>query len=74
MKIPGKHDIDLVVNKADELSARRALAQELIEYAQEYFSEFQLYFNSPNRHSHFPYVLKVLIQEDLDGVINLISA
>ncbi len=67
-------DFDLVVNEADELSARKALAQELIEYAQEYFCEFQLYFNSPNRRSHFPYILMVLIQEDLNGVIDLISA
>ena len=67
-------DFDLVVNEVDEMSARKALAQELIEYAQEYFSEFQLYFNSPNRQSHFPYILMILLQEDLNGVIDLISA
>jgi archaeosine-15-forming tRNA-guanine transglycosylase len=65
---------DLAVNRADEPSARKALAEELMDYAREYFAEFQLYFNSPNRRSHFPYVLSVLIQEDLNGVMDLISA
>lgn len=67
-------NFDLVVNEVDELSAKNALAKELIEYAQEYFNEFQLYSNSPNRQSHFPFVLTVLVQEDLNDVVNLISA
>lgn len=67
-------NFDLVVNEKDEFSAKRALAQELIDYAKDYFNDFQLYFNAPNRQSHFPYILSVLMQEDLDGVINLISA
>ena len=65
---------DLVVNKPDEYLAHKALAEELIEYADEYFSEFPLYFNSTNRKSHFPYVLLVGIQENLDDVMRLIRA
>lgn len=68
------HNFDLVVNEKDEISAKKALAQELIDYAKDYFNDFQLYFNAPNRQPHFPYILLVLMQEDLDGVINLISA
>jgi hypothetical protein len=67
-------NFDLVVNEKDEFLAKKTLAQELIDYANDYFNDFQLYFNAPNRQSHFPYVLSVLMQEDLDGVINLISA
>ncbi|MHB1041310.1 MAG: hypothetical protein ACYC0Q_00500 [Eubacteriales bacterium] len=67
-------NFDLVVNEKDEFSAKKALAQELIDYAKDYFNDFQLYFNAPNRQPHFPYILLVLMQEDLDGVINLISA
>lgn len=67
-------DFDLAVNEIDESSARKALAQELIEYANDYFKDFQLYFNSPNRQAHFPYMLTVLIQENLNEVIDLISA
>ncbi|MFZ5634424.1 MAG: hypothetical protein ACOY40_16445 [Bacillota bacterium] len=67
-------NFDLVVNAENEAAAIKALAQELVEYAHEYFGEFQLYYNSLNRQPHFPYVLKVLIQQDIEGVIGLINA
>lgn len=65
---------DLAVNEKDVASAKKALAGELVEYATEYFSDFKLYYNSLNRQSHFPYVLKVLIQKDTDRVLDLIDA
>ncbi|HBV96068.1 MAG TPA: hypothetical protein DEF36_03375 [Desulfotomaculum sp.] len=67
-------NFDLAVNASDRYSARKALAEELIEYANEYFEQFPLYFNSTNRQSHFPYMLAVSLQENLDGVLGLISA
>ncbi|KJR98027.1 MAG: hypothetical protein VR68_12120 [Peptococcaceae bacterium BRH_c4a] len=67
-------NFDLVVNEKDETSAKKALAEELVEYANEYFKDFQLYYNSLNRQPHFPYVLKVLIQNDISGVVSLIDA
>lgn len=67
-------NFDLVVNEKDEASARRALAEELVEYANDYFNDFQLYYNSFNRQAHFSYVLKVLIQNDINGVVGLIDA
>ncbi|WP_156779582.1 hypothetical protein [Desulforamulus reducens] len=66
-------NFDLVVNAPTQEAARRALAEELIEYAKEYFNEFQLYYNSPNRQPHFPYIMAVLLQDDLEGVIKLIA-
>lgn len=65
---------DIVVNAADRDLARKALAEYLSEYANEYFNEFRLYYYSTNRQKHFPYILAVLIQDDLNGVISLISA
>lgn len=50
------------------------LADELIEYAQEYMNNFQLYYNAPNRKSHFPYILRILTQKNRDGVISLFNA
>lgn len=66
-------NFDLVVNAPDQELARRALAEELIEYAQEYFNEFHRYYHSPNRQSHFPYVMAVLVQDDLEGVLKLLA-
>ncbi|MBT2289110.1 hypothetical protein J7E73_08180 [Paenibacillus albidus] len=53
---------------------KRGLAENLIEYANEYIEEFQLYSKAPNRKSHSPYILHVLVKSDLDEVINLIHA
>lgn len=66
-------NFDLAVNAPNREAARRALAQELADYAQEYLDEFQLYYHSPNRQPHFPYIMAVLLEEDLEGVIRLIA-
>lgn len=65
---------DLVINAADHAQAVTRLAEELIEYAQEYYDQFQLYFASNNRQQHYPYILRVLLAEDLDEVKGLINA
>ena len=70
----GLDDIDLLVNRENEQAATQALAQELVDYTDDYFNNFQLYFQSPNRRPHFPYVLAVLLQDGADGVAELIHA
>ncbi|HDR7986234.1 TPA: hypothetical protein QCY63_004538 [Bacillus cereus] len=37
------------------------LAIKLIEYAQDYFDNLQLYYNAPNRRKHFPFIISVLL-------------
>jgi antitoxin YefM len=66
----GLEGFDLFVNAETKEQAIRELAVDLIEYAKEYFDNIQLYFNAPNRQDHFPFIMNVLLQEDLDGVIN----
>jgi len=65
---------DLVVNARDPEQANDELADELIEYAQDYFDQFQLYYSSKNRKQHFPYILRVLLAQDLNEVKGLIHA
>ncbi|HRW13473.1 MAG TPA: hypothetical protein P5549_10145 [Syntrophomonas sp.] len=65
---------DLVINASDREEAITRLAEELVEYAMEYYDQFQLYFNAINRKQHFPYVLRVLLAEDLNEVKALIHA
>lgn len=48
-------------------------AIQLVEYAQEYYQEFNKYYNAPNRRSHLPYILNVLSQNDIEGVKKLIN-
>ncbi|MCD5406341.1 MAG: hypothetical protein LRZ99_01450 [Desulfotomaculum sp.] len=67
-------NFDLIINAIDENAAKKKLAEELSEYAHEYFNEFQLYYQTPNRHSQLPYVLKVLFQKNLSDIEGLINA
>lgn len=56
--------MDLMVNAGDMESLEHDLARELLEYSEEYMNEFALYYNSPNRKSHFPYVYRVMLAFD----------
>lgn len=49
-------------------------AEQLVEYARDYYEDFIMYYNSPNRRAHLPFILNILSQEDLDGVKKIIRA
>ena len=66
---------DLVAVGANVDEALTVLAQDLMEYAQEYWTDsFRVYFNAPNRRDHFPYVFKIAMQNSVDDVKRLINA
>ncbi len=65
---------DLVANAPDRDQTVLQMAEELIEYAQDYFDQFSLYFRAPNRKKHFPYVLKVSLAEGIQEVVGFIDA
>ena len=54
-------EIDLVENGPDKETVCMLLSEEILAYAEEYYSEFQLYRNAPNRRAHLPYVIKALL-------------
>lgn len=65
-------DMDIVSHGTDLESAKRELAKDIIEYAEEYYAEFEAYSRAPNRKNHLPYVIKALIAkspEELEGAI-----
>ena len=64
---------DFVENGENQKEALDLLIDELVDYAFEYQKNFNLYFNSPNRHAHFPYVMNVLSQDDKEGIKALIQ-
>lgn len=47
-------------------------AEQLIEYAQEYYEDFAMYFQSPNRRPHYPYILHVLSKNSVNEVRTII--
>ena len=62
-----------IVSHGDTLqAAKAALVNDLIEYAEEYYQEFESYSRAPNRKDHLPYVIKALIAkspEELEEAI-----
>jgi predicted RNase H-like HicB family nuclease len=63
---------DIIAYGATQEEMIEDAAQQLVEYAQDYYTNFQRYYHSPNRKSHLPFILNVLTQENLDGVKALI--
>ncbi|MCD7884669.1 MAG: hypothetical protein LUI87_13335 [Lachnospiraceae bacterium] len=58
------NEIDLVENGSDEQAARLAMGNAILEYSEEYYSDYEMYSHSPNRKKHVPYIFKALIMDD----------
>ena len=56
-------DLDLVVNAETEDAARSSMAREIVEYAEEYFGNYETYRHTPNRRGHLPFIMKALIAD-----------
>lgn len=54
-------EIDLAENGPDKEAACMSLSEAILDYAEDYYSEFQLYRNAPNRRIHLPYVMKAIL-------------
>lgn len=68
------NEMDLMVNAGDIETLEFELARELSEYSEEYMNEFALYYGSPNRKNHFPYVYRVILaSDDIEKIKNLFS-
>lgn len=55
--------MDIVSNGEDLEAAKKALVSDIVEYAEEYYNEFERYSHAPNRKNHLPYVMKALTAE-----------
>lgn len=55
------NEIDLVENGKDEQEARLNMGNAILEYALDYYNEYEMYSRSPNRKKHIPYIFKALI-------------
>ncbi|MBQ3968599.1 MAG: hypothetical protein II688_07920, partial [Lachnospiraceae bacterium] len=62
------NEIDLVENGKDEYDARLKLASAILEYAEDYYSDFSYWGSAPNRKSHIPYVFKALFIGDIQKI------
>lgn len=60
--------LDLAENAEDKDSACMLLAEAILDYSEEYYSEFRLYSNAPNRRPHLPYVMKALLLGNAESI------
>jgi hypothetical protein len=67
------NEIDLIENAPDEPRAKLALANSILEYAEEFYNEFSYWSSADNRRNHIPYVLKALILNDSKKIGDLIQ-
>lgn len=58
-------NIDLAENAGEKEGAVDAMAASILEYAEEFYEEYELYSNAPNRAGHLPMVMKALLLGDI---------
>lgn len=58
------NEMDLADNAPTLEEAKNEMGSDILEYAREYYENFQQYYHAPNRKAHFPYVMKALIIND----------
>lgn len=66
------NEIDLIENGIDEVAARLALGNAILNYSFEYYKEYSFYSHSPNRKAHVPYIFKALIMDNPEQIGELI--
>lgn len=64
--------LDISVNEATFDLAINSLAHEILEYANDFYAEYEFWSKAPNRQTHIPYVFKALIAGDEDTVKEMI--
>ena len=65
--------LELYSNNSTLDLASKDLIEDLKIYAQDYLDRSQLFFHSPNRKPHFPYVLKILLCDNDEEIRKLLS-
>ena len=65
--------LELYSNNSTLDLATKDLIEDLKIYAQDYLDRSQLFFHSPNRKPHFPYVLKILPCDNNEEIRKLLS-
>lgn len=60
--------LDLVENGDTEENAKEKMAASILEYAKEFYGEYELWSNASNRKNHIPYVFKALLLNDIGKI------
>ena len=66
-------NLEIYSNGSSLEEAIKDLIDDLKIYALDYLEHSQLFLNAPNRKSHFPYVLRVLLSDSDDEIRDLLE-
>lgn len=66
-------NLEIYSNGSSLEDAIKGLIDDLKVYASDYLQRSQLFLNAPNRKSHFPYVLRVLLSDSDDEIRDLLE-
>ena len=61
-------ELDLVENAPTEEEVKLKMAKSILEYAEEFYNEFDYWSKAPNRKAHIPYIFKALILSDIEKI------
>ena len=67
------NEMDLVESGENLEAAKINLANSILEYAEEFYADFDYWGSAPNRSKHIPYVFKALIINDSKKIGDLIN-
>lgn len=67
------NEIDLVENGRNEQEARLNMGKAILEYAFDYYNEYEIYSRSPNRKKHIPYIFKALIMDSPEKIGDMLQ-
>lgn len=67
------NEIDIVENGKDENDARLKMGKAILEYATDYYNEYEMYSHSPNRKKHIPYIFKALIIDSPERIGDMLQ-
>lgn len=67
------NEIDIVENGKDEREVRLNAGKSILEYALEYYDEYEMYSRSPNRKKHIPYIFKALIIDNPEKIGDMLQ-
>lgn len=67
------NEIDLVENGKDEKEARLNMGKAILEYAVDYYNEYETYSRSINRKKHIPYIFKALIIDNPEKIGDMLQ-
>lgn len=67
------NEMDIIENGKDEREARLNMGRAVLEYAMDYYDEYEIYSHSPNRKKHIPYIFKALIIDDSEKIGDMLQ-